>query len=133
MHLIVTPDKGEPNPTWSRIEDAIGGLQPGRSVVLCRPDNSHIRADGARLMFTIAFYQDAKASPLLVGRPSSGLKRGKAILSGNRALVTPREYWSSGDGVEVFRAFFEGRDLNESFVLRDPQVEYSDAEIRRML
>jgi hypothetical protein len=83
-------------------------------------------------MYTIVFCETAAAPPLLVGRRAGGARRGKATLSENRVVVSSLELWRD-DGLAVFRTFYDGRRLEETFELRDPRTEYSDEQIRSFI
>jgi hypothetical protein len=121
-----------PDPSWPVVEAAIREVRPGRSVALVKADRTHLRADGARAIHTIVFYETAQSPPLLIGRRAGGKRRAKATLAQNRVLVSPLELWSA-DGIEVFRAFYQGQPLTDAFELRDPRTEYTDEEIRAFL
>jgi len=114
------------------VEAAVRGVRPGRSVILFKADRTHIRADGVRARHTIVFYETAQSPPLLIGRRAGGKGRGRATLAQNRLLVSPLEL-RSGDGVDVFHAFYEGQPLANAFDLRDPRTEYTDEEISAFL
>jgi hypothetical protein len=121
-----------PDPSWDAIEAAVRNLRPGGSVAVVNADRTHIRADGARSMYTIVWYENAASPPLLIGRRAGDRGRGRATLADRRVLVSRLELWSA-DGVAVFRAFHDGRPLTDAFDLRDPRTEYSDEEIRAFL
>lgn len=120
------------DPPWETVEEVLGRVTPTTSVILYKADKRHIRADGARALYTIVFYENAHAPSLIIGRRDSGPRRGKPVVHGQRVLVSAFEYWAR-DGVDVFRAFYDDKPLAESFTLRDPRAEHSSEEIRRML
>jgi hypothetical protein len=130
--LMVENEDPLPDPSWPVVEAAIREVRPGRSVALVKADRTHLRADGARAIHTIVFYETAQSPPLLIGRRAGGKRRAKATLAQNRVLVSPLELWSA-DGIEVFRAFYQGQPLTDAFELRDPRTEYTDEEIRAFL
>ena len=130
--LIVGDADPVHEPSWEVVERAARSIGPGSSAILYKSDGRHIRGDGARLMHTIVFYERAETPPFVIGRRKADRRRGKAILDGQRVLVSSLEYWAQ-DGVEVFRAFYEDRSLEEQFALRDPREEYSPARIREMI
>jgi len=130
--LVVGDEEPVPDPSWDAIEAAVRNVRPGGSVALVHADRTHIRADGARSMYTIVWYETAASPPLLIGRRAGGRGRGRVTLADRRVLVSRLEQWSC-DGVEVFRAFHDGRALADAFDLRDPRTEYSDDEIRAFL
>src|SRR5262249_33628837 len=105
------------DPPWLAIEAALREGHPGHSIALVKADRTHIRADGARSMYTIAFYETAAAPPLLIGRRAGERRRGRATLAQNRVVVSPLELWSV-DGIAVFRAFHDGKPLTDAFELR---------------
>jgi hypothetical protein len=129
-HLLLVGDaEPVPEPSWSMVAAAASEVNRHRSVILRKLDGRHIRADGARLVHTIVFYETAEAPPLVVGRPEGGQRRGKATLDGDHVIVSSLEHWGS-DGVEVFRAFFNDEPLNAQFTLRNPATPCSASEIR---
>lgn len=130
--LVVGSETTIPDPSWLMIEEAVRSLTPDRGVALVNADRAHIRADGARGMHTIVFYQTAQSPPLVIGRRAGGQLRGRATLEHNRVLVSRLEWWGV-DGIAVFRAFQEGRSLADSFELRDSRTEYTEKEIRTFL
>jgi len=133
-HLLMCSSREPiPEPTVTDIHDWLALLNNADSVVLYKADHSHIRADGARAKFTIAYYQTARTPPLLVGRGFNEHRHGRATLDGDRVVVTPHEYWSTEDGFRVFDAFLRGTPLSDEFVLRDPRTAYSQSEIEQLL
>ena len=130
--LVVGNETPVPDPSWAGIGAAVRDVRPGRSVALVKADRTHIRADGARSIDTIVSCETAASPPLLIGRRAGGRRRGRATLADRRVLVGPLELWSA-DGIEVLRAFHEGRSLAAAFELRDPRAEYSAEETRTFL
>src|SRR5262245_47674709 len=130
--LVLGSEPPIPDPSWLMVEESVRNLRQGHAVSLVKADGTHIRADGARAMFTIVFYETADSPPLVIGRRDGGHRRGKAALMNNRVLVSRREWWSA-DGIAIFRAFHEGQPLADAFELRDSRTEYSDEEIRAFL
>lgn len=130
--LVVGSEPPVPDPSWLLVEEAVRDLRPRHAVALVKADRTHIRAEGARAMYTIVFYETADSPLVVIGRRAGGRRRGKVTLASNRVLVSSLEWWAA-DGIAVFRAFHEGQSLAEAFVLRDSRTEYTDEEIRVFL
>lgn len=133
LYLVDGDDSPLRHPTWEAILNGLHRLRPDRTLALVRTDGSHIRADGARLMYTIVFYEDADSAPLLIGRHESARRRGRASVQGNRVIVSPLEFWGEEDGRDVFKTFFDGVDLNQRYVLRDPALSYTSEQMQALI
>lgn len=123
----------QPDPELAAIKARLERLSTSNSVVLMKPDQSHLRADGVKHKYTIVFYRNADAAPVLVGRAFGSVERGQSVLQGQRVLVTHLEYWSTDDGLGVLWRFACGDELAKTYTLRDPATSYTDEEIRDLI
>jgi hypothetical protein len=122
------------DPPWATIADALSNLKPDADgVTLFRHGKERLHAQGARLRLTIRYWASDESATLMVGRRPENGGRCRPTLCDNRVLLSPYETWTADDAIAAFRTFFEGRDLAESYVLRDPNREYSREEIENII
>jgi hypothetical protein len=121
-------------PSWQDVVDFLGQLAPNNEITLTDQDGASLKAMGGRLKFLIYFKtKDSSSYALIVGRRKGQKRRGYATINGALVMATPWEYWSSQDGLDVFKQFYTNQTLGFSYALRDFAVRHTKEEIINLI